>query len=248
MIEPSLNDVTAVVLAGGLGKRIRHLAPNVPKPMIQVCGRPFVEWIVRYLRRQGVRRVVVACGFRGEIIKRFFSEEPVAGMQILCVTEPLTLGTGGGFFYAVQQSDISPGAWLVLNGDSLVLANLAESVRLMENPDVQGVLVGVTVPDAARYGTLRFGPMKRLKSFEEKRPGAGVINAGLYLFKPDLLTAFPPARPLSLEHDVFPYWLDQGLDFRVHVAEMPFLDIGTPESLPLAEPFIAHHLSLFEAS
>jgi NDP-sugar pyrophosphorylase family protein len=246
MTAPSLNNATAVVLAGGLGTRVRHLAPDLPKPMITVCGRPFVEWVIRHLQRQGVRQVVLSTGFRSDVIERHFAKEPVTGMQISCVAEPSTLGTGGGFLHAAQKCGASPAFWMVTNGDSLVLADFAEAVRLLGESGVQGVLVGVAVPDASRYGTLVFDGRNRLTRFAEKRPGAGVINAGLYLFKPALLAEFPPKRPLSFEHEVFTHWLARGLDLRVHVTKAPFFDMGTPESLPLAETFVANHLLPFE--
>jgi len=246
MAAPSLNNATAVVLAGGLGTRVRRIAPGVPKPMIAVCGRPFVEWVVRHLRRQGVRQVVLATGFRSDVVERHFAKEPVAGVRITCVAEPLALGTGGGFLHAAQQCGASPAFWIVSNGDSLVLADFAEAARLLGEPGVQGVLVGVAVPDASRYGTLNFDGRKRLTRFAEKRAGAGVINAGLYLLKPPLLAEFPPVRPLSFEHEVFAHWLARGLDLRVHVTKAPFFDMGTPESLPLAEPFIVNHRLQFE--
>jgi D-glycero-alpha-D-manno-heptose 1-phosphate guanylyltransferase len=242
MTAPGLNNATAVVLAGGWGTRLRRLAPGVPKPMIAVCGRPFVEWVIRHLRRQGVRHVVLATGFRSEVVERHFVNEPVAGVRIMCVAEPAALGTGGGFLHAARHCGADPEIWIVPNGDSLVLTDFAEPVRLLGAPEVQGVLVGVPVPDASRYGTLSFNGRKRLTGFEEKKTGAGVISAGLYLLKPSLLAEFPPVRPLSFEHEVFPHWLARGLDLRVHVTQAPFLDMGTPESLPLAEPFVANHL------
>ena len=242
MTAPSLNNATAVVLAGGLGTRIRHLAPDLPKPMITVCGRPFVEWVLRHLQRQGVCQVVLSTGFRSDVVERHFVKEPVPGMQISCVAEPSALGTAGGFLHAARQCGASPAFWIVSNGDSLVLAELAEAAHLLGESEVQGVLVGVAMPDASRYGTLIFDDRNRLTRFAEKKAGAGVINAGLYLLKPPLLAEFPPKRPLSFEHEVFAHWLARGLDLRVHVAKAPFFDMGTPESLPLAETFVANHL------
>lgn len=242
MMASSLSSATAVVLAGGLGTRIRHLAPDLPKPMIPVCGRPFVEWGVRHLQRQGVRRVVLSTGFRSEVVEQYFAKKPVPGMQISCVAEPSVQGTGGGFLHAAQKCGAKPTFWIVANGDSLVLADFVEAARLLDEPGVQGVLVGVSMPDASRYGTLVFDGQNRLVRFAEKCPGSGVINAGLYLLKPALLSEFPPQRPLSFERDVFAHWLARGLDLRVHVTQAPFFDMGTPESLPLAETFVASHV------
>ena len=109
MTAPNLNNATAVVLAGGLGTRIRHLAPDLPKPMITVCGRPFVEWVIGHLRRQGVSQVVLAAGFRSDVVERHFSKVRVAGVRITCVAEPSALGTGGGFLHAARQCGASPG-------------------------------------------------------------------------------------------------------------------------------------------
>ena len=248
MTAPNLNNATAVVLAGGLGTRIRQIAPGVPKPMIEVCGRPFVEWVVCHLRQQGVREMVLATGFRSEVIERHFAKAPVAGVRITCVAEPSALGTGGGFLHAAQRCGANPAFWVVANGDSLVLADLGEATGLLDQPGVQGVLVGLAVPDAGRYGSLAFDAQGRLTSFEEKRAGGGVVNAGLYLLKPPLLAKFPPVRPLSFEHQVFDQWLAQGLDLRVYVSKAPFIDMGTPESLPLAEPFIVKHRRQFETT
>jgi NDP-sugar pyrophosphorylase family protein len=99
--------------------------------------------------------------------------------------------------------------------------------------------------DASRYGTICGDPSGRLSGFREKQPGAGTISAGIYLFKPRLLDEFPAKRPLSFESDVFPSWLERGINLRMFEADMPFLDIGTPESLPLAESFVRKNTRWF---
>ncbi len=230
--------VTAVVLAGGRGTRIKHLVPNLPKPMAPVLGRPFLEWVVGYLRHQGIRRVLISTGHLGDVIEKHFAAQPVAGVALRCVREDDALGTAGGFLNAVSASGEKPDAWLVLNGDSLVFGDLRAAAAPLKEPQVQGVVVGVSVPDASRYGRIAFDQTDRLLKFEEKQPGGGVINAGVYLFKPALLAQFPPQRPLSFEIDVFPQLLARGVHLQVCATTAPFLDIGTPESLALAESFI----------
>lgn len=230
--------VTAVVLAGGLGTRIKHLVPNLPKPMVPVRGRPFLEWVVGYLRQQGIRRVLISNGHLGEVIEKHFAALPGAGVALRCIRESDALGTAGGFLNAVSVSGEKPDAWLVLNGDSLVFADLLAAAAPLNEPQVQGVVVGVSVPDASRYGRVAFDQTGRLLKFEEKQPGVGVINAGVYFFKPALLAQFPPQRPLSFEMDVFPQLLARGARLQVVVTQAPFLDIGTPESLARAESFI----------
>ncbi len=229
---------TAVVLAGGFGTRIRHLLPDVPKPMAPVCGKPFLEWVVRYLAHEGISRIVLSTGHLAQVIAGHFAAQPVPGVSISCVPETEPLGTAGGFLNAGRNAGHTPSAWLVLNGDSLVLTPLEPARRQFAEPGVEGVLVGCRVPDASRYGTLALGPRSDLLGFLEKRPGAGVISAGVYLMKHPLLEAFPRARPLSFETEVFPTLIRGGHKLKVHPVEAPFLDIGTPETLRQAEAFI----------
>jgi D-glycero-alpha-D-manno-heptose 1-phosphate guanylyltransferase len=240
-----LNEMIAVILAGGLGTRVQHLLPGVPKPMAPVAGRPFLEWVVRYLAKQGLRRVIISTGYLTGVVERHFEAQPVRGVDVQCVAETEPLGTGGGFLHAVRQSKESAPAWLVLNGDSLVFANLALAAAPFSDANVSGVVVGRAVPDASRYGTLAIGKSGELLRFEEKRPGVGVINSGVYLLRHSLLAEFPSQTPLSFERDVFPSLIGRGFRLQTVVTDAPFLDIGTPESLPQAEGFIRDNLREF---
>lgn len=237
--------MTAVILAGGLGTRIQHLLPGVPKPMAPVAGRPFLEWVVRYLAKQGIQRVILSTGYLTGVIENHFEKQPVRGVRIQCVAEAEPLGTGGGFLHAIKQSGETAPLWLVLNGDSLVFANLALAAAPFSDAQVSGVVVGRAVPDASRYGTLAIGKSGELLRFEEKRPGAGVINSGVYLLRNSLLAEFPAKSPLSFERDVFPNLISRGFRLQSVVTDAPFLDIGTPESLPRAEGFIRDNLAEF---
>jgi NDP-sugar pyrophosphorylase family protein len=240
-----LNQLTAVVLAGGLGTRVRHLLPGVPKPMAPVAGRPFLEWVARYLGRQGIREVVISTGYKAGVAAEHFAGAPVPGMSIRCVAEPEPLGTGGGFLRAARSCPAAPAAWLVLNGDSLVFADLSAAARLLDEPGTDGVIVGREVADASRYGTLAVGPGNTVAGFGEKRPGRGLINAGIYLLRPELLGRFPPRTPLSFETEVFPALTSGGACLKVQPVNAPFLDIGTPETLEQAEAFIRQNLHQF---
>ena len=155
------------------------------------------------------------------------------------------MGTAGGFFWASMACPARPRAWLVLNGDSLACAPLTEFFDCLERADA--VVLAVWQDDASRYGTLEVGEGSALKSFQEKRPGSGWINAGVYLFRDSILPRFPSPRPLSFETEVFPSLLDQGVTVRVHQVRAPFLDIGTPESLSQAEAFVRRNQNWFSS-
>lgn len=241
----TIESAAAVVLAGGFGTRIKHLLHDIPKPMAPVLGRPFIEWLVRYLSKQGLRNVVLSTGYLGEKIAEHFSKNPMKEIHVTCVREPEPIGTAGGFLFAAQQSGLKPSSWLVLNGDSLAFAELNTLFACVKNPQIDGALVGVEMNDASRFGTIRSDANGRLTRFEEKRPGAGVINAGMYLFRDKIIKRFPEKRPLSFEIDVFPELLANKTELQVCVSHSPFLDIGTPESLAEAESFIKRHLQEF---
>jgi D-glycero-alpha-D-manno-heptose 1-phosphate guanylyltransferase len=240
---PSGGDAgVAVILAGGFGTRIRHLLGDLPKPMLPVAGRPFLEWVVRYLVRQGVNRFVLSTGFRSEVVKRHFADQPVKGIEVVCISETEPLGTAGGFLHAVERSGLDGSIWFVANGDSLLLTDAFQQLRTtVQQATTSSAILGLEVPDAGRFGSLRIAPDGELISFSEKRTGVGLINAGVYAFRRELLEAFPPVRPLSFETDVFPSLLARG--YRIQVVDClgAFLDIGTEESLAQAEGFIRNH-------
>ena len=245
-MNASPDQIIAVVLAGGFGTRIQHLLPDVPKPMAPVNGKPFLEWMIRYLSAQGIRKVILSTGHLAETIERHFQQQPVKNVAVRCVPETAPLGTAGGFLNAVRGSAEKPRAWLVLNGDSLALAPLAGMFQSLAAPGVDGAILGVPMPDASRYGTIEQNPAGDLVAFKEKRPGAGTINAGVYLFQAPALEWFPRHVPLSFEKEVFPELTARGTRLKVCVTQAPFLDIGTPESLPQAEAFVREHRGCFD--
>ena len=246
MKEIAADQITAVVLAGGFGRRVEHLLPDIPKPMAPVNGRPFLEWVIRYLAAQNIRRVVLSTGHLAAVVEKHFQRHPVSGVDVSWVPENRPLGTAGGFLHASQHTKDKPPAWLVLNGDSLAVAPLNALIQSLADPEIAGGILGVPMSEASRYGTILQGANNKLIGFSEKKPGAGVINAGVYLFRASTLKSFGDRLPLSFEADVFPALIAQRARMKVCVTDAPFLDIGTPESLPLAEEFIRRNADCFQ--
>lgn len=216
--------------------------------MAPVCGRPCVEWLVRYLAGQGIRRILISTGYLSEVIERHFATNPVNEVQVGCISETRPLGTGGGFLNAIHASGEVASGWLVLNGDTFALAELAQALTALATDATAGVIYGRTVADTSRYGSLVTDVSGHLVRFEEKRPGEGLISAGVYLFRDELVRTFPERLPLSLERDVFPALTSSGALIKVLPMATPFLDIGTPETLPEADPFIRNNLAWFDAT
>jgi D-glycero-alpha-D-manno-heptose 1-phosphate guanylyltransferase len=238
MSDPSHHKLPEVViLAGGFGTRVRHLLPDIPKPMAAVAGRPFIEWVVRYYARHGATAFALSTGFRAEKIESHFSRQPVPGVTIRCFPEKTALGTAGGFLNCLPPNVDPAARWLVVNGDSLVFADPHPLVAPLTDGRADAAVLGLVIDDAARYGSLDCDPSGRLIAFAEKRPGRGTINAGVYAFSGRALQSLPNRRPLSFEIDVFPALAQSG---RVVVPRTTaaFLDIGTPATLAQAEQFI----------
>ena len=237
------SNITALILAGGVGTRVKDLLGELPKPMAPVHDKPFIEWIVRWLKAQAIRDVVISAGYRAEVLEEYFRNSPVPDMNVDCVTESEPMGTGGGLAFAANACNTQPDAWLVLNGDSLILTDIKSVIPALNRGE--GVVVTRRVTDTSRYGRVQLDESNRIIDFHEKQPGQGQINAGVYLLKHSLISTFPESRPLSLESQVFPKLIHHSSGLFAHPVEAPFLDIGTPETLPLADAFISDNLDQF---
>jgi NDP-sugar pyrophosphorylase family protein len=229
-------NLPALLLAGGLGTRLRAVLPDLPKSLAPVGGRPFVRYLLDRLARAGVRDVVLCTGHRADQVRAEF-ERRATPVTLKFSHENQPLGTGGAVRHALPL--IEADEFLVLNGDSFIDSPLEAFIDFHRGHGLRGSLVLTHVEDASRFGTVLTGSRGVIQSFREKegRPVPGWINAGVYLLSRKLLEPLPPGQPFSLERDLFPRWLRQGLGgYRVHAA---FLDIGTPESFAQAEAFLA---------
>lgn len=237
--------VAAVVLAGGFGTRIKHLLGDLPKPLAPVNGRPFLEWVLRYLAGQGIREIALSTHHFADTVADFAARLSLPEINLGCAPEAEPLGTAGGFLNAAVTIAAPHDALLVCNGDSLALGPLDALFSCLNDPSLDAALLGVEVADASRYGGIRRDDHDLLSEFTEKRRGSGLINAGVYLLRRELIAAFPARRPLSFEFDVFPALIANQRRIRVVSVSAPFLDIGTETSLAEADSFISRNLSWF---
>ncbi len=235
---------TAVLLAGGFGTRIKHLLAELPKPLAPVAGRPFLDWEISFLATQGISRVILSTGYQGQLIADHYRENPFPGVEIECRREDTPMGTAGGFLNAVGSGRSPSRDWLVGNGDSLALAPLKPFLDSLETRNCAAGILGLHMEDAARYGTIKANSEGMLEAFHEKRPGSGLINAGVYFFRDETLSLFPQKPVLSFETDVFPHLLSKGVRIGVYETNAPFIDIGTPDSLATATAFVHQHHQL----
>lgn len=220
-----------VVLAGGLGTRLRPVVAEVPKPLAPVAGRPFLHWLLEGFAQRGIARVVLAIGYRGGMIREAVGTR-FAGMAIAYAEEEAPLGTGGALWAALAHCRGS--RVFAANGDSWLGMDLAAFASAPAAADL--VLAVRRVPDRARYGAVLLEGDRVVGMAEKGGSGPGLVNAGLYLVRTDLPARRPLPAPFSLETEVLAR--PEGLDLRAVATEAPFLDIGTPEDYARAQRLI----------
>ncbi len=220
----------AIILAGGLGTRLRAVIKEVPKPLAPIAGQPFLKIHLNHLQKQGIKRVILSIGYKADQIQKTFGGN-YQSMAITYVVEKEKLNTGGAIRLAMSHAKSN--RVCVLNGDSFLPFDLSQGIALF-NQYQKSVIYGCHIPDTTRFGRIDH---KRglIKGFREKGlPGPGVINAGVYLMPTDLLDAFPLNQPFSLEQ-VFFSSIGPEQGFRLLVVNDLFIDIGIPEDYQRAQ-------------
>jgi NDP-sugar pyrophosphorylase family protein len=221
------SNVPAVVLAGGLGTRLRPIIGDLPKALAPVRGRPFLAYQLELLKRRGITRIVLCTGYGHDLIQAHCGDGAALGMQILYSVEEQPLGTAGALQQARRHLQET---FLVLNGDTYFVADISALLANHRQGGAPATLALVEVPQAGRFGAVTLDAQGHITRFAEKRRrSAGLINSGIYVFEPEIWAHFPRRVPLSLENDVFPLLAEQRL-LRGHVLEGYHMDIGTPES------------------
>jgi mannose-1-phosphate guanylyltransferase len=218
----------ALILAGGEGTRLRPLTSTIPKPVVPLAGRPFIAYMLDWLRGHGIEEAIIASGFMAEEVKAVLGDGAGLGIHLEYVLEPKPLGTGGALKYA---QELLNDRFLMLNGDVLTDIDLGAQLEQHERTGARATLALVEVADPSAYGLVRLAADNAVQEFIEKPPSAEpphLINAGVYMLERDVLDEIAPAgTPSSIEHDVFPRLIGRGLFG--HPASGYWLDIGTPE-------------------
>jgi NDP-sugar pyrophosphorylase family protein len=228
--------VTAVILAGGLGTRLRSVVADRPKVLAEINGKPFLTYLFDQLLAAGCRSVVLCTGYRGEQVEQTFGQQFNA-LQLCYSQEQQALGTAGALRLAMPLLVSDP--VLVMNGDSYCGADLKAYWDWYCRHRPAASLLLTEVSSSGRYGSVVIDNDGRVVQFREKSKaqGAATINAGIYFLGREVLAAIPPDGFVSLEYEVFPKLVGQGLFG--FATRGRFLDIGTPEDFALAEAFFA---------
>jgi NDP-sugar pyrophosphorylase family protein len=235
----STPDIDAVILAGGLGTRLRSVVADVPKPLAPVNGEPFLNQLLRSLEPAGrIRKVVLALGYMAEKAAAYYEQNAGFAFSLDFSVETTPLGTGGAIKQALARTT-SP-VVLALNGDSFIEFSLSGLIAAHTSGHADFTMVLKELDDPSRFGTVRLDNAGRVMSFAEKQDqsGRGFINAGVYLFARDLFAACPGDRAVSLEKELLPGFIGKH-SVQAFITQGKFIDIGLPETYNVSGQFFS---------
>jgi D-glycero-alpha-D-manno-heptose 1-phosphate guanylyltransferase len=207
---------------------------DVPKPMAQVNNKPFLDYLLTYLKHYGVEKVVLSVGYLSEKVISHYGEN-FSGMKISYSAEKEPLGTGGGIRLGMEQCETK--TILVLNGDSFFDINLKTFYRKHEEYLSECSLSLRNISNASRYGTIKLGELDMIRSFQEKTGNdkPGLINAGVYLLEREVFMEETKGKTaFSIEKDFFEKKVNK-LKLYGFTYEGYFIDIGIPEDFKRAQ-------------
>lgn len=222
-------ELDVIILCGGLGTRFREVDPQIPKVMASVGRRSFLDWAIESFLDQGCRRFILCTGYKSEVIEEYL-HTPKYGTQteVVISKEAEPLGTAGAVKHAEPYIHSDP--FLVVNGDSYCKIDLTAFVQFHTQHNA-GVSIVLTHADTRKdAGSVAVNERTgEITSFKEKvvKEDNMYNNAGIYLFTKRTMSRWESARPLSLEYEVFPKLVGQGL--HGFIVDGPVIDIGTPE-------------------
>jgi D-glycero-alpha-D-manno-heptose 1-phosphate guanylyltransferase len=226
----------AIILAGGLGTRLRVVNPDSPKPMALIGSRPFLEILMCSLATKGFKRIILSLGYMSEIVISYFGDRYL-GMEIDYVIEDSPLGTGGAVRLAMTKSLVDH--VYIFNGDTFLELDFQDLESAWQDTK-SPIIVGSKINNAERYGTLII-ENDRVVGFKEKGfIGPGVINAGCYIFNRNQLNHFQLYKKFSLEAD----YLTEVISvepFNLFIASGIFIDIGVPDDFFRAQLLLRNH-------
>jgi D-glycero-alpha-D-manno-heptose 1-phosphate guanylyltransferase len=225
----------AAILAGGLGTRLRSVIGSKPKPLAEVSGSPFLEYVLRQVKESGITKVVLCTGYLAHQIESAFGSQ-WQGLQLFYSEELQPLGTAGALRLALPL--FSDETVLVLNGDSFYRGPLDPLIAAHRKVQARATLLLAFVQNSARFGTVEAagsGEVQRFLEKDQTRAGPAWVSAGVYVIEREVIAMIPGGRATSLERETFPGLIGNHLFAWCGTGE--FLDIGTRESYAQASQF-----------
>jgi D-glycero-alpha-D-manno-heptose-7-phosphate kinase len=216
----------AIILAGGMGTRLREVVSDRPKPMALIAGKPFLDHQINFLREQNINEIILAVYYMSEKIKSYFGDGNRYGVDITYSEEETPLGTGGAIKKAEKYINDT---FLVLNGDSYSKIDLGKFLDFHKLKKSDASLSLKKCENTSEYGNVIIKDNKIMNFLEKKESREGLINTGIYIFEPNIFDYIPSEKKVSLEEEVFPVLAKNG-NLYGYIQDGYFIDIGRPET------------------
>ena len=218
----------ALFLAGGMGTRLKPLTDDLPKPMVPMMGAPLLERNMLKLKDCGVDEIILSTSYKPQKIKNYFGDGTKLGLKIHYIVEDKPLGTGGAIKYAEEFFDDT---FIVFNADILSDINIKDMMKFHKDKRAAVSIAVTQVEDPSAYGVIEYNEHYYAESFTEKPKISEIksnyINAGIYIFEPNVLKEIPVSQVISIERETFPLLLKKQYPIAVYRSDAYWIDIGT---------------------
>ncbi len=232
----NLKNVDVFILCGGLGRRLRKISRELPKPMVKINNRPFLDLVIDYLSCFGFQRFILGTGYKTEVIEDYYRKNKKPGLEIAFSYESKPLGTGGAVKNARKWLKSSP--FLVINGDSFCPVNLESFFDSHKTRKAFLSIVLTVAGDRKDGGQVIINADQRITCFKERgdfESNEAYINTGIYLMEKKVFNFMPASGRFSLEKDFLPEIINRAC--LGYVTQETLIDIGTPERYKKARQF-----------
>lgn len=229
-----------IILAGGLGTRLRAVVPDLPKPMAPIRGRPFLEHQMDFCIAQGASRFILSVGYKKELIESHFGERYKA-CEISYARESQPLGTGGGLLLALAQAKSE--TVLAVNGDTFFDVSFTALAERHQIAGASATLALRRIAHNDRYGEVLLDAQSIITQFTSEPSGElGLINGGVYLLNRAALLdlGWHPGDAVGLEQEMFPALLQRTRTMAGLISDGVFIDIGVPQDYERAANILPH--------
>ena len=220
----------ALFLAGGMGTRLKPLTDDLPKPMVPIMNKPLLERSLENLKKCGIRDIVISTGYMSEYIQNYFGSGSKFGLNIEYICEDSPMGTGGAI---KKTGDLFDDTFLVFNADILCNMDFLELIKFHKAKSGIATIAVTRVDNPSDYGVIEYNKYGYAVTFTEKPETNNIktnyINAGVYVFEPEIFKEIPADTPISVEREIFPALLQNGHNIAIFNGCSYWIDIGTPE-------------------
>lgn len=220
----------ALFLAGGMGTRLKPLTDNLPKPLVPVMVKPILERNMLKLKECGVDEIILSTCYKADKIEKYFGDGAKLGLKIKYICEDTPLGTGGAIKNAAEFFDDT---FIIFNADIFSDINITEMIKFHKEKSAAVTIAVTKVENPSKYGVIEYDENLYAKSFTEKPElleiKSDYINAGIYIFEPNVLKEIPEGEVVSIERETFPQLLQKGYPVAVYKSDAYWMDIGDIE-------------------